>query len=277
MHATLRLSLGIFLLASANALAQKPLPNVADLQGRAVVSYDRSVELRQKYICKERVESREYNGKGRLKQTDITERELFYVNRTAIAQANSRNGKPLSADELRKRDQNVRKAIEEASKVKPQSNNGGSNFSIRDVLKYGKLDNERRTEVAGRPTIVFEIVQDPDKGGSVEQKIIHAMEGSVAIDEATGIAQDINAEGKRDVKIGGGLLANIHKGFHLHVQLAPQEEGVWLIKLFEGKGDARVGLFMNKADDFRNETLSCQAYDVTTTQSGDKLHQAPKP
>jgi hypothetical protein len=255
------------LLSPVCARAQAPLPNV--------VVGDGTLELRQKYICRESIESHEYDSKGTLKKTETAVRETFFVNRTAISQLLSKDGKPLTPDELRKRDQSVRKAIAEAQKTGPKANNPNTP-SIRDVLKFGKLANERRIQVAGRPTIVFDLIPDPNKGGDVEQKIIHAMEGTVSIDEATGAVQDVNAEGKRDVKVGGGMLANIHKGFRAHVILAPQQDGVWMFKLVEGKGDARVALFLNKGGDFRQVTEGCKIYDVSTSQADDKPTQPPK-
>jgi hypothetical protein len=257
------------------AAAQAPLPNVADLQARAVANYDHTLELRQKYICREDIESHEYDSKGTLKKTETAVHETFFVNRTAISQLISRDGKPLTPDELRKRDQSVRKAIAAAEKTGPKASNSNTP-SIRDILKFGKLANERRIQVAGRPTIVFDLVPDPDKGGDIEQKIIHALEGTVSIDEATGAVQDVNAEGKRDVKVGGGMLANIHKGFRVHVILAPQPDGVWMFKLVEGKGDARVALFLNKGGDFRQVTDGCKIYDVSTTQADDKPASPPQ-
>jgi hypothetical protein len=118
-------------------------------------------------------------------------------------------------------------------------------------------------------------MQDSNEDGTVEQTIIHAMEGTVSIEETTGTVQDVNAEGKRDVKVGGGLLADIHKGFRIHLTLAPQPDGVWMVKSVDGRGDARIGLFLNGGADFHQETRSCRVSDVTTTQSDDKLHVAP--
>ena len=255
--------------------AQSPLPNVADLQARAVANYDRTLELRQKYICRESIEAHEYDSKGNLKKTETAVRETFFVNRTAISQLISKDGRPLSPDELRKRDQTVRKAIEAAQKTGPKASNANTP-SVRDILKFGKLTNERRIDVAGRPTIVFDLVPDADKGGDIEQKIIHALEGTVSIDEATGAVQDVNAEGKRDVKVGGGMVANIHKGFRAHVILAPQPDGVWMFKLVEGKGDARVALFVNRGGDFRQVTEGCKIYDVSTSQADDRPRDPTK-
>ena len=265
--------LGLSIAVAARAQQpEKPLPAVKDLQARALAGFDKAVELRQKYLCREVATEHEYDGKGRVKEANTYEREVFFVNRTQIAQTIAKNGKPLSPEDVKKRDEAVRKAVEQAQKNKPPAH--GNAFSVRDVLKYGRLVNERRVEVAGRPTIVFDLQPDPDKGGSIEEKIIHALDGTISIDEATGTVQDVNAEGKRDVKIGGGLVANVHKGFRVHVILAPQPDGVWMMKLVEGKGDARIGLFVTRGGDFHDETRDCKLFSATA-ESIDKLEKTP--
>jgi hypothetical protein len=68
-----------------------------------------------------------------------------------------------------------------------------------------------------------------------------------------------------------------HKGFAVHILVAPQPDGVWLLKLAEGTGDARIGLLVRSGVRFRQETQGCQLADVSTLQSGDKAHSTPSP
>jgi hypothetical protein len=58
------------------------------------------------------------------------------------------------------------------------------------------------------------------------------------------------------------LLANIHKGFLLHITSAPRTDGVWLVQEAWGSGDARVGLFMHPSYRFHQLTESCRLFDV---------------
>ncbi len=88
------------------------------------------------------------------------------------------------------------------------------------------------------------------------------MRGTISVDEDTGQVQDLNVAGVRDVKIAGGLVANIHKGFQLHVVNGPQTDGVWLLKNLYGSGDARMGLFFHPAANFRADVESCRLYNV---------------
>ena len=117
--------------------------------------------------------------------------------------------------------------------------NPASSSTPVDILRLASLQNERRILVAGRPTIVFDVVPDPSaKASTIEEKLVSAMAGTVSIDESTGNLQDVNTRGMHDVKLGGGLVANVHKGFAVHILVAPQPDGVWLLTLAEGTGDA---------------------------------------
>ena len=268
----------LFLLVAAPAVhaqadAGKPLPDVKELQARSLAGLDRMKEQREKYLCKVKVINRDTDSKGRVKKTSVAEREVFFVHGHEIAQTMMVDGKPLSADDQHKRDENVRKAIEKA--MAPRDAKAQKQPGIRDVLRVAKLTNERRLPVAGRPTIVFDIVPDPDKGGSIFDKFAHAVEGTISIDEQSGMLQDVNVRGTRDVKVGGGLVANVHKGFQFHVVNQAQADGTWFNLIAEGKGDAKVGLFVREAGDFRQETEGCKIYDVSTAHE-EKVPEPPK-
>ncbi len=268
-------------LATLNSISaqqpEPPMPAVAELRTRAVASYKKSEQARERYICRERIEQQELNGSGAVKKTSVDEREIFYVNGFQISQAVSKDGKPLSAGDQKKRDETVRKSIEAASDHrKPKAD--GFVLNAGDILRLARLQNERRILVAGRPTIVFDVVPDSSaRPSGIEEKLVAAMAGTVSIDEATGNLQDVDTHGVRDVKVGGGLVANVHKGFAMHILVAPQADGVWLLKLAEGTGDARIGMLIHSGVRFRQETQGCQLADVSTLQTGDKAHQAPAP
>lgn len=257
---------------AGSAQEGKPLPAVTELRARAVANYAKTSEQLERYLCRSRVTTEELDGKGRVKKTEALEREVFFVHGAEIRQVVSKDGKPLSADEQRKQGESVKKQIEAASAGKPK-HGGGGQMRISDLLKLATLSNERRVEVAGRPTIVFDVVPDPHaKTTDLAQKFVADMAGTVSIDEATGTLQDANVLGVNDVKVGGGLLANVHKGFALHVVSAPQGDGVWLLKTLDGQGDARVGLFVHEAGRFRQETEGCRLYDVQSDSQVDKSH-----
>ena len=248
---------------AAWAQESRPLPAVAELQARAVANFRKSEKDRERYICTERIENDELNGKGAVKRRSLRERELFYVNGFAVSQDVSKDGKPFEAEDKAKEDARVKAEIDAATAhQKPKE--PGLVVNAGDIVRLAKLTGERRVLVSGRPTIVFDVVSDPSaKAADVAQKLVRAMEGTISIDEETGNIQDVSTYGVRDVKVGGGLLLDIHKGFRTHMLVAPQgNEGVWILVLAEGTGNGRAGLFLTGGVTFRQQTLGCKVFDV---------------
>ena len=245
--------------ATVTAQTPKPLPDMETLRARMLEQHKNQEAQRERYLCRVRTETIELDGKGNQKKVDSDEREIFFVKNRQIMQTVTHNGKPLSPGDAKKEIEKVKKQISDAEAGK-QSPYG---ISQSEILRLIKLTNERRIMFNGRPTILFDGVGDPKaKANGVAEKAVQAMEGTVAVDEASGHPVDTNVHGVRDVKVAGGLLANIHKGFLLHVTAAPKNDGVWLVQEVWGSGDARIGLFMHPSYRFHQVTEGCRLFDV---------------
>lgn len=253
----------LFALSGTSLLAaqDKPLPNVEALRQRALQQNAATEQQRERYLCRVRTDTTQVDGKGGTKKLDEDEREIFFVKNRQITQTVTHNGKPLSPGDAKKEIDHVKKQIEDAEKGR-QSQYG---ISQAQILRLIKLTNERRVIVRGRSTIVFDAAGDPNaKANGMMERAVEAMQGTVSVDEESGHVQDTNVQGVRDVKLGGGLLANIHKGFLLHVVTEPRKDGVWLVQEVWGSGDARVGLFMHPSYRFHQVTESCRLFDVNS-------------
>jgi len=252
------------LAAAASAAAQtsgKPLPNVEALRQRALEQNKATEAQRERYLCRVRTETIELDSKGNQKKVDADEREIFFVKGRQITQVVTHNGKPLTGSEARKEMDKVKKRIADAEAGKDDP----KGISQSEILRLIKLTNERRVMVNNRSTILFDGVGNPSaKASGMVEKAVQAMEGTIAVDEATGHVQDTNVHGVRDVKLAGGLLANIHKGFLLHIITAPRNDGVWLVQEVWGSGDARVGLFLHPSYRFHQATESCRLFDINS-------------
>lgn len=267
MRSTLPASVLLALLAR-QVTAQKPLPNPEELRQRALATYARTAEQRERYECREHQVQNDLDKRGQVKKSTVLEQDFFFYNGRPILREVLRDGKPLDDSAKKKQDDRVRKEITEAEKAAKKQNRDKDTFSSGNFLRMTTLANARRVAVSGRPTIVFDVVDDPDrKSSDIPQKIIAAMRGTMSIDEETGHVQDINVTGVRDVKVGGGLVANVHKGFLLHAVFAPQSDGVWLAKNLYGSGDARVGLFFHPFANFRSDVLACHLFNVESNQT----------
>lgn len=267
MRSTLPASVLLALLAR-QVTAQKPLPNPEELRQRALATYARTAEQRERYECREHQVQNDLDKRGQVKKSTVLEQDFFFYNGRPILREVLRDGKPLDDSAKKKQDDRVRKEITEAEKAAKKQNRDKDTFSSGNFLRMTTLANPRRVLVSGRPTIVFDVVDDPErKTSDIPQKIIAAMRGTMSIDEETGHVQDINVTGVRDVKVGGGLVANVHKGFLLHAVFAPQSDGVWLAKNLYGSGDARVGLFFHPFANFRSDVISCHLFNVESDQT----------
>lgn len=240
---------------------ERPLPNVEALRQRALQQHEATEKQRERYLCRVRTDTTQLDGKGGTKKLDEDEREIFYVKARQITQTVTHNGKPLSGGEAKKEIERVKKQIKDAEEGKASP----IGITQAQILRLIKLTDEHRVMVAGRPTIVFHAAGDPNvKANGMMERAVEAMEGSLSVDEESGHVQDLNVQGMRDVKLAGGLLANVHKGFLLHVVTEPRKDGVWLVQEVWGSGDARVGLFMHPSYRFHQVTQGCRLFDVNS-------------
>ena len=92
------------------------------------------------------------------------------------------------------------------------------------------------------------------------------------MDEESGMPAELKIETSRDVKVAGGVGANLHKGFQLHLVQQRQPDGVWLTKVAEGSGDVRAILLLRQRFRFKEELDQCHLFSVNSQQ---KI-QAPK-
>ena len=250
---------------TAEITAASPLPNPEQLRARALETFKKTEEARERYLCDQTLETQELDKKGAVKKTQTQQREIFFVNGYEIYTLVSEDGKPISAGESKKQDERVRKEIAKYEKAGPRTDaSKDGSISVRDVLKLMTFNSERREWVNGRPTIYFDVAgNDSAKTHDIEQRVVAAMEGSIRIDEQSGVPLDVNVHGVKDVKVGGGLVANVHKGFVLHVQLTQRPDGVWLLDRADGSGDARVGLFFHPYFRFKQQTGACKLFNAS--------------
>ena len=73
--------------------------------------------------------------------------------------------------------------------------------------------------------------------------MIRDLAGTIWIDEAERVLVRGQARFTNDFKIGGGLLADIHKGSSFDFQAHRVNDGVWLPGTIDGDGSVRVLLF----------------------------------
>jgi hypothetical protein len=255
--------------AAAN-VQNAPLPNPSELMQRALANEKKLADEQERYECRVTDESVELDGKGKVKKTDNEVKDQFFVNGIAIERTLSKNGKDLTPEQTKKEDDRVMKeTVKYSNQAKAKKESDKENQQMIDVMEAMMLTNGRREQVNGRSVLFYDIVPNPKfQAKNMEQRFAEVMQGKMSVDEKTGELIDINIKSVQDLKIAGGLLANLHKGFWLHVHDQPQPDGVWLTDLAEGSGDARAALFFHPYFRFKETTGDCHLYTTSATQVG---------
>jgi hypothetical protein len=255
---------------TAGPTQDAPLPNAGELLQRALANERKLAAERERYECCVSGVAIETDSKGDVKKTVTEVKDQFFVNGISIERTLQENGKDLSADETRKEDERVMKeTLKYSNQATAQKEEDKQIQEVEDFVEAMMLANGRRERVKGRSVLFYDIVPNPKfQARNLNQHLAQVMQGKVSIDEPTGEIIDIDVKSVQDLKIGGGVVANLHKGFWLHARNQPQQDGVWLTDLAEGSGDVRAALFFHPYFRFKETTDNCHLYTVTATQLG---------
>ena len=250
-----------------------PLPSAAELKVRVLKNLKQSEAEQERYVCKTVREEDDTEKNGTVKQRHVRQYDMFFVNGEEIDKLTGKDGKPLSTDQKNKEMERVQKEIKKDSDAKYIAKRDAQDDKQLDTLLHMlRLTNGHRIDRGGRSTLAYDLSGDPSvhpKG--VEETFLHNMSGTIEVDEVTGELVDLNARLNHDVKIGGGLLANLHKGFWIHMRQQRYPDGVWLPELVEGNGDARAALFFHPYFKFKQTMNGCALTTVTTSQGASSL------
>jgi hypothetical protein len=266
----------VFVLAGGIASAQvakakdAPLPNANDLLRRAIANEAKLAAEQERYECRVADETVETNSKGNPKKTETEVKEQFFVNGVEVDRTLAKDGKDLSPEQTKKEDDKVMKAtLKYNDPATAKKVTGKQNKQLEEMMEAMQLTNGHREQADGRIVLFYDIVPNPKfHAKGLNQRFAQVTQGKISLDEATGEPVDINIRSTQDLKIGGGVLANLHKGFWLHVHDHAEPDGVWLTDLAEGSGDARAALFFHPYFRFKETTGGCHLYTATAQQVG---------
>jgi hypothetical protein len=269
-----RLLARLLLLCLAPGLAAQsgnaPLPDPQELMQRALASEKKLADEQERYECRVNSEGAELDKTGKVKHETVEVKDQFYVNGQQIERTLSRNGKDLTPEETRKEDERVMKeTLKYSDKAKADKQNAKDQQEAAEMMAAMMLTRGHREIVNGRSVLFYDIVANPHfEAKDLIQRFASVMQGKISLDEATGEVIDLNIRSVKDLKIVGGMVASLHKGFWLHVHDTSQPDGVWLNDLSEGTGDARALLFVHPYFRFKEVTDNCHLYTAVANESG---------
>ena len=255
---------------AAGTARSAPLPNAVELLHRAIANEHKVAAERERYDCRVTDHTIETDSSGKVKKDTTVVSDLFYINGIPIEHVLQKNGKDLSADDARKQDERVMKeTVKYSNQAAAQKQEDKQIQEVEDFLEAMMLANGHREVVDGRNLLEYDIVPNPKfDAKNINQRLARVMQGKVSIDEQTGELIDVNVKSVADLKIGGGMLADLHKGLWLHIHDQPQPNGIWLPQVAEGTGDARAALFFHPYFRFKETIDNCHLYSATATQVG---------
>jgi len=257
------------LTAAYSRIDDAPIPNPQQVKQRALGSMKLSEKELEKYSCVAREQVEEVDSDGGVKRSRSKQEEQFFVNGVEIDHTLARDGKELTGEAARKEQQRVDGDVRKYSDVRQaQKAQEKDEKQVDMFLRAVRFSNGRREQRAGRSTIAYNLAAAPDfRPKKLEERFAQALVGSIWLDEQSGNIAELRVETDRDVKIGGGLLANVHKGFRLHLVQQRQPDGVWMMSAMDGSGDARAGLLFHPRFRFKRQLDKCHLYSVEAKQA----------
>lgn len=276
MRLLLRIFFYILALAvgCAIAIAQNPsdapLPDPYRLMQAALANEKKLADEQERYECRVTSDGAELDKNGKVKHDTLEVKEQFYVNGVQVERTLSKNGKDLTPEQTHKEDERVMKeTVKYSNKATAAKEAAKQDQQAQDMMAAMVLTNGRRQSGNGRNFLLYDIVPNPKfQPRNMNQRFASVMQGSISLDEQTGEMIDLNIRSIKDLKIAGGVVASLHKGFWLHLHNTPQPDGIWLNDLSEGTGDARALLFIHPYFRFKEVTDNCHLYTTSATQVG---------
>jgi hypothetical protein len=208
-------------------------------------------KIRENYAGSQSEEETEFEGDGRMKKRESNEYTFFYLNGQEVTTRVKKDGKTLSPEEQKKENEKTQKRIEELQKREAKKEakeekakeEGKSDQKdepgIEIFLRACQFVNPRRERFRGQDVLVFDFEPNPEfTAHKMVEKVVQKLAGVVWIDEKAHDVARLEAYFTGDMKIAGGLLANLQKGTSFVFEQAFVNNEVWLPTYME----AHVGV-----------------------------------
>src|SRR5713101_1867172 len=208
-------------------------------------------KIKENYAGSQSEEETEFEGDGRVKKRESSEYTFFYLKGQEVTTRVKKDGKPLSAEEQKKENEKTQKRIGELQKREAKKEakeekakeEGKSEEKdepgIEVFLRACQFVNPRRERFRGQDVLVFDFEPNSEfKAHKMVEKLAQKLAGVVWIDEKAHDVARLEAYFTGDMKLAGGLLANLQKGTSFVFEQAFVNNEVWLPTYME----AHVGV-----------------------------------
>jgi hypothetical protein len=223
----------------------------------SVAATERSWQARDHYTYMERDEDRRLDPRGQVKSEDVSVTRMILVNGARFDQLMEHNGQPPSAEQERKRDEDLDKIKhetpeEQAARLRKDQENRSF---LRDVLEAFDFQLVGEEIADGRPAYVLQATPHPGYHPRGKYgKMFSRVEGKLWVDK-----QDygwIKVDGQVTESFSMGLfVARVQRGSHIILEQTCVGDSVWVPKHIEVRASARI-LFLKSLDIDRILTYS---------------------
>jgi hypothetical protein len=233
--------------------SQVQLPDLTALFKKIDENQKALRKITENYTGTRTEQETQYDGNGKVKKVETNQYTFFYLDGEEVSTLVQKDGKPLSEAEQKKENEKTRKRIEELQKHEAkkeakeekakeqgkEEKNGDPGIEV--FLRACEFANPRRERFRGQDVLVFDFQPNPAfKPSKLEEKVVQKLAGVVWIDEKALDVSRLEAYFVGDMKIAGGLLANLQKGTSLVFEQAFINNEVWLPTYEEAHVGARV-------------------------------------
>ena len=234
--------------------SQIQLPDLKQLFAEIDANQKVIDRLKENYTGRRSVAETQYDGSGKVTKLERREETFFYLDGEEISTLVGKDGKPLSDDEQRKENERVQKRIakyqeekahkekkREKAKEEGKDDKDSDEPGIESFLRACQFVNPRRERFRGQDVLVFDFEGNPEyKPKNLEERVVQQLAGVVWVDEKAHDVARLEAYFVKDVRLAGGLIANLQKGTSFVFEQAFVNNEVWLPTYEEAHLGARV-------------------------------------
>jgi hypothetical protein len=210
-------------------------------------------KIKENYAGTRTEEETEYEPDGKVKKRELNEYTFFYFSGNEVSTLVKKDGHPLSVEKQKQENEKTQKRIEQLQKREAKKeakeekakeegkSKDKDDPGIEVFLRACQFVNPRRERFRGQDVLVFDFEPNPEfKPHKLVEKAVQRLAGVVWVDEKAHDVARLEAYFIGDVKIGGGLLANLQKGTSFVFEQAFVNNEVWLPTYEEAHVGARV-------------------------------------
>lgn len=245
----------------------KPLPDIRALMAEVSDHQKQLEKVRENYTYNSMATTEDLDSNGKVKKTEVVESECFFVHGHEICREVKKDGKVLDEHDAKKETERVTKLVEKAEKTPSDQPLEGQAVSVRKILEIMDVQNERRENYRGRPTIVFDFVGRKDaKTSGMMEDVSKKLKGTVWVDEADKQIAHLEAEFTDNFHVGGGLVATVDKGSHFKFDQAQVNGELWLPTGAEGNVNVRLFLLKGMRQHYVERESNYEKFKVDAEQ-----------